>query len=53
MPRTDKPNILVIWGDDIGISNLSCYSSGLMGYRTPTIDQAMEKMRSVGGGGLH
>ena len=26
-----KPNILVIWGDDIGISNLSCYSDGLMG----------------------
>lgn len=30
MPKTDKPNILVIWGDDIGITNLSCYSSGLM-----------------------
>ena len=30
-----KPNILVIWGDDIGISNLSCYRYGLMGYRTP------------------
>ena len=27
-----KPNILVIWGDDIGITNLSCYSDGLMGY---------------------
>lgn len=25
-----KPNILIIWGDDIGISNLSCYSDGLM-----------------------
>src|SRR4026209_736104 len=35
----DKPNILVIWGDDIGISNLSCYSDGLMGYRTPHIDR--------------
>ena len=35
----DKPNILVIWGDDIGISNLSCYSHGLMGYRTPNIDR--------------
>jgi arylsulfatase A-like enzyme len=34
-----KPNILVIWGDDIGISNLSCYSHGLMGYRTPNIDR--------------
>src|SRR5580765_2468449 len=34
-----KPNILVIWGDDIGISNLSCYSDGVMGYRTPNIDR--------------
>ncbi|MGN6031978.1 MAG: arylsulfatase [Thermomicrobiales bacterium] len=34
-----KPNILVIWGDDIGQSNLSCYSHGLMGYRTPNIDR--------------
>ena len=34
-----KPNILVIWGDDIGITNLSCYSDGLMGYRTPNIDR--------------
>jgi arylsulfatase A-like enzyme len=34
-----KPNILVIWGDDIGITNLSCYSMGLMGYRTPNIDR--------------
>ena len=41
-----KPNILVIWGDDIGISNLSCYSDGLMGYRTPNIDRiAAEGMR--------
>ena len=39
MPKTDKPNILVIWGDDIGITNLSCYSNGLMGYRTPNIDR--------------
>jgi arylsulfatase A-like enzyme len=29
----ERPNILVIWGDDIGITNLSCYSDGLMGYR--------------------
>ena len=36
---TDKPNILVIWGDDIGISNLSCYSHGVMGYQTPNIDR--------------
>jgi arylsulfatase len=42
----DKPNILVIWGDDIGITNLSCYSDGLMGYRTPNIDRiAAEGMR--------
>ncbi len=41
-----KPNIVVIWGDDIGITNLSCYSDGLMGYRTPNIDRiAKEGMR--------
>ncbi len=34
-----KPNILVIWGDDIGQSNVSAYSMGLMGYRTPNIDR--------------
>ena len=39
MATTDKPNILVIWGDDIGITNLSCYSHGLMGYQTPNIDR--------------
>ena len=42
MPQ-DKPNILVIWGDDIGISNLSCYSDGLMGYRTPNIDRIADE----------
>jgi arylsulfatase A-like enzyme len=36
---SSQPNILVIWGDDIGISNLSCYSDGIMGYRTPNIDR--------------
>src|SRR6266404_7748689 len=36
---TDKPNILIIWGDDIGQSNLSCYSDGVMGYRTRNIDR--------------
>ena len=41
-----QPNILVIWGDDIGITNLSCYSDGMMGYRTPNIDRiAAEGMR--------
>jgi arylsulfatase len=34
-----KPNILVIWGDDIGYWNLSCYNRGMMGYRTPNIDR--------------
>ncbi|MFT3731540.1 MAG: arylsulfatase [Hyphomicrobium sp.] len=33
-----KPNILVLWGDDIGLANVSCYSHGLMGYQTPNID---------------
>jgi arylsulfatase A-like enzyme len=37
------PNILVIWGDDIGISNLSCYSNGVMGYRTPNIDRIADE----------
>ena len=46
MSVDEKPNILVIWGDDIGITNLSCYSDGLMGYRTPNIDRiAQEGMR--------
>ena len=41
-----KANILVIWGDDIGITNLSCYSDGVMGYRTPNIDRlAREGMK--------
>ena len=35
----DKPNILVIWGDDIGQSNISRYTHGLMGYQTPNIDR--------------
>jgi arylsulfatase A-like enzyme len=35
----DKPNILVIWGDDIGWFNPSCYHQGAMGYRTPNIDR--------------
>jgi arylsulfatase len=39
MAADKKPNILVIWGDDIGIWNLSCYSHGTMGYRTPNIDR--------------
>ncbi len=34
-----KPNICIIWGDDIGQSNISAYSLGVMGYRTPNIDR--------------
>jgi arylsulfatase len=34
-----KPNILVIWGDDIGQGNISAFTKGLMGYRTPNIDR--------------
>ena len=34
-----KPNILVIWGDDIGQSNISTYTHGMMGYKTPNIDR--------------
>ena len=34
-----KPNILVIWGDDIGRDNISAYSLGMMGYHTPNIDR--------------
>jgi arylsulfatase len=37
--QVGKPNILVIWGDDIGQSNISAYTRGLMGYRTPNIDR--------------
>ena len=35
----DKPNILIIWGDDIGYWNVSAYNRGMMGYRTPNIDR--------------
>jgi arylsulfatase len=38
-PSSRTPNILVIWGDDIGIANISAYSNGLMGYETPSIDR--------------
>ncbi len=40
---SEKPNILIIWGDDIGQSNLSCYSDGVMGYRTPNIDRIADE----------
>jgi arylsulfatase A-like enzyme len=37
--QTKKPNILVIWGDDVGQSNISAYTRGVMGYQTPNIDR--------------
>ena len=39
----DKPNILVIWGDDVGQSNISAYTRGLMGYHTPNIDRIADE----------
>ncbi len=39
LAQAKKPNIVIIWGDDIGQSNISAYSMGLMGYRTPNIDR--------------
>jgi arylsulfatase A-like enzyme len=38
-PPEDKPNILIIWGDDIGWYNISAYNLGVMGYQTPNIDR--------------
>jgi arylsulfatase len=38
-PAAKKPNILVIWGDDVGQFNVSAYNLGVMGYRTPNIDR--------------
>ena len=36
--QTDRPNILVMWGDDVGYYNASAYNQGMMGYKTPNID---------------
>ncbi|WP_421696467.1 arylsulfatase [Aestuariivirga sp.] len=41
--ETKKPNILVMWGDDIGGFNISAYNRGMMGYRTPNIDKIAEQ----------
>jgi arylsulfatase len=38
-----RPNIVIIWGDDIGQSNISAYSHGLMGYHTPNIDRVAKE----------
>jgi len=42
-PSTKRPNILVVWGDDIGWQNVSAYGMGTMGYTTPNIDSIGEK----------
>ena len=39
MATGKNPNILIIWGDDVGTSNLSIFTKGMMGYRTPNIDR--------------
>jgi len=39
MAETEKPNILVIFGDDVGQTNISAYSFGVVGYSTPNIDR--------------
>lgn len=41
--KTDKPNILVIWGDDIGTWNISHNNRGMMGYKTPNIDRIADE----------
>jgi arylsulfatase A-like enzyme len=46
MSDGDRPNLLVIWGDDIGISNLSCYSDGVKA-ASFTIDQAVAKLEAA------
>jgi arylsulfatase A-like enzyme len=40
---TKKPNILILWGDDIGMWNISHYSKGMMGYQTPNIDRVAQE----------
>jgi arylsulfatase len=40
---TKKPNIVVIWGDDIGYWNVSAYNQGMMGYKTPNIDRIAQE----------
>ncbi|APD06532.1 arylsulfatase [Flavobacteriaceae bacterium UJ101] len=41
--QTKQPNILVIWGDDIGQSNISAYTKGMVGYKTPNIDRIADE----------
>jgi arylsulfatase len=46
LAQPKKPNILVIWGDDIGYWNLSAYNQGMMGYQTPNIDRVWSDITS-------
>src|SRR5215475_6914490 len=41
--QAKKPNIVIIWGDDIGQTDISAYSMGLMGFRTPNIDSVAKE----------
>jgi arylsulfatase A-like enzyme len=41
--QSGKPNIVIIWGDDVGQSNISAYSMGVMGYKTPNIDRVAKE----------
>ena len=41
--QQQQPNILIIWGDDIGQFNISAYNMGMMGYRTPNIDSIAQQ----------
>jgi len=41
--QADRPNILVIWGDDVGLWNISAYNQGMMGYHTPNIDRIADE----------
>jgi hypothetical protein len=41
----NKPNILILWGDDIGYWNVSAYNQGMMGYKTPNIDRIAKEAR--------
>jgi arylsulfatase A-like enzyme len=43
LAQTSKPNIVIIWGDDIGQSDINAYSHGLMGFKTPNIDRVAKE----------
>ena len=43
----EKPNILAIWGDDIGVFNISAYNNGMMGYETPTLTVSLMKVHCL------